>query len=570
MLAQQAMARICIRLTYLRSLFLVTSWFLIVAENRAVASSPNENEIRSAKERALGLSYHVLPFTITWRIQIDETQVVDRQPTVPEYEGVAQATTQWIGDTFQEIHVNQHHNNDNNRNIQLRNVHTVVTSATWDPDTIQIARSTSYFPHTISLDCEVHFQFDASSTVTHHDDAVPSVGSFLLDMTARSDVSDFISNHLHQTGESRSIFRYTRRASYASYERGSYQPVQPDNAAAVTNTTSALHKNVYVVTFDMIWSLALKNDNGAAVEDRMGTPDEYAGVVNETHFWLHDNMQRYYDFEEATTSSNNSHVDINDFYVHQVSTQLVGTPTWDDSQQFPHRIVVGVMIVSKATNELDVPTAAEFLRDMSTGFSVVMFITAYLRSTSGLFHHTQRASYGSSYSNPGVHLVDEDDDEEANSVWVTDEEATVGKKSVPVKVPFSLTFGLAQTSTFESDPSDDDWQGLLASTAAFLEPQLEAHFSATTSQLEEVTALWTQSVYLPWESRMPYRGTLELTFWFESNENHTLPALKVYDYQFLLSGIFGGGSEEYLSDYLATVEPPTNLFRSVDKLAWAF
>ena len=94
------------------------------------------------------------------------------------------------------------------------------------------------------------------------------------------------------------------------------------------------------------------------------------------------------------------------------------------------------MIVFKATNQFIVPDASDILRKMSTGYSVFSFIAADLQSTNGLFQHSERASYGTPYINPGLYLAGS-----SSNGGADEEDSAIGKGAVPVTVPFALAFG---------------------------------------------------------------------------------------------------------------------------------
>lgn len=475
------------------------------------------------RQRLLSPSYRILPFTASWKIEINP--YVDRQPTMREYGGVARATAKWYESNTKQIYGDS---------LAVHSSFCWVTAAKWK--TILDAR----YAHRITLDCQVTVVADGDNA-----DGAPSIGEFLLDTSANSRVEDFISNYLHKSGGSQSVFQYSSDATYASYERGSYQEVVSEINEEATILDGSF-SNFYAMTFEIEWNFLLPKAERATVDD-------YTLVVRSTQAWLTRSIESYYVYPDK-------------FRLHQVSAKLVGTPIWKIDR---HTLTAIVMVVWEANFLKDVPSPAEFLKDMSSGFDLEGFISSYLEPSEGIFKQVQQVSYGTSYVNPNSGLSLESDDFPGIPVE--------GEQVITVSFIMTLAYSLKgsgiEATWFGSGmvPIEEEWQGLLNATQNFLEVALEEEYNEpnTTSavSLEGLTARWMQTKYWPWESSWPYRGLLELTLVY-SEDSTILPA--AHDYKFLVTSLFANDMDGYLSHFVENSKPDYNMFRAINQASLGF
>jgi hypothetical protein len=166
-------------------LMIYLTFFLLISRSNAhkYLRNRSDRELQTFNDGILEY-----PFRLIWRIEVTRTQ--DREPTLPELNGVASATSSWLKDTLSTVTIPN--------SLTLNGVTCAVASSSWLPSTTR--------PHTVRLDCNISFR--TPSTTTRPADI--DVRGLIVNNIPSPVIATFTSDYLRKSGSSSSVYRNSR------------------------------------------------------------------------------------------------------------------------------------------------------------------------------------------------------------------------------------------------------------------------------------------------------------------------------------------------------------------------
>ena len=173
---------------------------------------PRDNEHQHRR-----LEVFAIPFRLQWRIEVGNGfPQDDREPTAEEYEGVRQATEDWLNSA-----IATHYVEDTTDFTFLQASCDLVQEGTsWSS-----IQPEDTYPHKIQLECLANFDAD-------NVEDLPTNIEFILDINTDYDFEEFTRTYLWNAAPPTNLFRYSERVGYTLTDTGPTAPGEPSLASS--------------------------------------------------------------------------------------------------------------------------------------------------------------------------------------------------------------------------------------------------------------------------------------------------------------------------------------------------
>lgn len=203
---------------HIPSISLLHFWLLLLAgsggQDVGKGNGGMQHQLQIQDQYHRSLAGFLMPFQIQWRFVISEDPGVpeDRQPSEAEYDGIRQATEDWLTVEIPFFYADA-------AGFAFREIACRVTDTSYEP--------TEEWVHNVFQICEVTWESESIIEL-------PTVEQFLTDMRSNYLVGNFIDPYLQSADpqDPRNIFQFAGRVGYITTISGTTGPLPGEDTPA--------------------------------------------------------------------------------------------------------------------------------------------------------------------------------------------------------------------------------------------------------------------------------------------------------------------------------------------------